>query len=353
MEGIGTMDRLEALVADTKGRTRTHRHPPEPVGAESGALVAAGASALGAVSRSCEEGGQSGAGLRLAVVVASLGRPELVAQMQQLIEDQTQRPDLLLFSTVSPADVPATFRESDRVRHVTGPKGLCAQRNTALDHLGDRYDLVVFYDDDFVPARCSLERIRTFFATHPEVVGATGNVIADGISGAGISLAEARRRLCEHEARGFHPNCIVTALDGLYGCNMAYRAGAIGRRRFDERLRLYAWQEDVDFAAGLLPRGRIVKRFAFAGVHQGVKHGRTPGVPLGYSQVVNPMYLARKGTMRKAFAARLVLRNLLANHLRWLKPEPWIDRRGRARGNWIGLADVARGRLTPERIETL
>lgn len=289
----------------------------------------------------------------VAVVVASLGRPELIGQMASLMKEQTSRPEMLLFSVVSDADCPGGLVRSNRLQVIKGRKGLCAQRNSALEWLAGRYDIVVFYDDDFVPSRFSIERIRQFFATHPEVAGATGNVLSDGINSRGISYRKAREILRKHEEENFSPVCIVMGLHGLYGCNMAYRASAIGDLRFDERLKLYAWQEDIDFAARAARRGRIVKTFAFAGVHLGAKIGRTPGTRLGYSQIINPSYLVRKGTMRKSFAARLMIRNVLANHLRSIRPEPWVDRWGRAKGNWIGILDLARGRLTPERIESL
>ncbi|SLJ95884.1 glycosyltransferase family 2 protein [Novosphingobium mathurense] len=289
----------------------------------------------------------------VAVIVASLGRPDLVHQFQDLMARQTSSPDMLLFSVVSAADLPSGLEESTRLRVVRGSKGLCAQRNRALDWLNARFDIVVFYDDDFVPSKFSIEHIRAFFAEHPHVAGATGTVLADGINGAGISYDEALQIVRGHEERGFAPNCIVRELRGLYGCNMAYRTAAIGEHRFDERLRLYAWQEDIDFAASVGRNGRIVQTFAFAGVHRGVKLGRTPGMKLGYSQIVNPSYLVRKGTMSHRFAARLMLRNLAANHLKAFRPEPWVDRAGRVKGNWIGLFDLIRGRLTPERIETL
>jgi hypothetical protein len=291
--------------------------------------------------------------LSVAVVVASLGRPELLDQVRSLMEAQTSKPDMLLFSVTGIADCPARLRPSPRLRVIMGRKGLCAQRNAALDWLGDRYDIIVFYDDDFVPSRYSIERIRAFFAAHPEVAGATGNVLRDGINDAGISFSQAREIVDRHDHRDFSPLCIVMGLRGLYGCNMAYRTAAIGSTRFDERLRLYAWQEDIDFAASVGKRGRMVKTFAFAGVHRGVKIGRTPGKRLGYSQIINPSYLVRKGTMRRTFAARLMVRNFVANHVRSVRPEPWVDRLGRAKGNWIGIFDLLRGRLTPERIESL
>ena len=291
--------------------------------------------------------------LSVAVVVASLGRPQLVAQMHQLMLEQSCPPDVLVFSVVGEGDIPEGYDGRQDLHVLRGSKGLCAQRNRALDWLADDYDLIVFYDDDFVPSRDSVDRIKRFFAAHPEVVGATGNVIRDGIKGPGISFELARDLIAGHEKKDFSPNCIVTSLEGLYGCNMVYRASAIGSCRFDERLRLYGWQEDVDFAASLSSRGRIVKTFAFSGVHQGVKYGRTSGVRLGYSQVVNPLYLVRKGTMSRSFAARLIVRNVLANHLKAFKPEPWIDRAGRMKGNWIAFRDLMLGRLMPERIEVL
>ncbi|CCA94059.1 glycosyltransferase family 2 protein [Novosphingobium sp. PP1Y] len=289
----------------------------------------------------------------VAVVVASLGRPDLIRQFQILMERQTSSPDILMFSVVSAADLPPGLEESTRLRVIRGSKGLCAQRNRALDWLKARFDIIVFYDDDFVPSKFSIQNIRAFFAEHPQVAGATGKVLADGINGAGISFGEAMQIVRAHEKRRFAPNCIVRGLRGLYGCNMAYRTTAIGEHRFDERLRLYAWQEDIDFAASVGTNGRLVQTFAFSGVHRGVKLGRTPGLKLGYSQIINPSYLVRKGTMSRRFAARLMLRNLAANHLKALRPEPWVDRAGRMKGNWIGLFDLIRGNLTPERIETL
>ena len=131
---------------------------------------------------------------------------------------------------------------------------------------------------------------------------------------------------------------------------MAARMPAAAEVGFDERLPLYSWQEDRDFSRRLSRRGRIVRSHLLTGVHLGVTKGRSPGLRLGYSQVANPLYLLRKGTMRPFETASLVARNVAANAVRVFKPEPWIDRAGRLRGNMLALADAARGRITPERI---
>ena len=129
---------------------------------------------------------------------------------------------------------------------------------------------------------------------------------------------------------------------------MAFRMSAIGNLRFDENLPLYGWQEDVDFAARASVHGRVVRTTAFAGVHRGVNKGRSPGKALGFSQIINPAYLVRKGTMRPKKALTLIVKNVLANHAKCLWPEPFIDRRGRLLGNWLGLLHLLQGKTDPK-----
>ena len=106
----------------------------------------------------------------------------------------------------------------------------------------------------------------------------------------------------------------------------------------------------MDFGSRLLGRGMVAFTNAFAGVHQGVKSGRTSGVRLGYSQIANPIYLYRKGTLRLRTALRRMTNNVGMNVLRALYPEPWVDRAGRLRGNAKAFLDLMRGTLDPGRI---
>jgi Glycosyl transferase family 2 len=291
--------------------------------------------------------------LRVAVILASTGRPDNLATAIKHFQNQSVKPDSILLSVVTEQDVPQSAATLNGVTWVAGPRGLPAQRNTGLRSVGECVDIIAFFDDDYVPSRFCIERVAKFFAAHPDVVGANGFLVDDGINSPGISVSKAEAMLQDYDERPAPGLSIIKDQFGLYGCNMAYRAAALDGIWFDERLKLYGWQEDIDFAAQLLNRGRIVKTDAFAGVHQGVKGGRTSGVRLGYSQVSNPLYLARKGTMKRSYALKILAQNILANHVRSLNPEPWVDRIGRVKGNWIGIFDVLRGRLTPERIETL
>lgn len=291
--------------------------------------------------------------LRLVVVVASLGRPDTLAELLHCLRQQSQPPEQIILSVTSEADLPPSSVIDEGVTVLIGPKGSCAQRNLGIAHVSDDCDILLFCDDDYVPSRYMAERVRAFFAANADVAGASGRLLADGIHGAGISASLAECIISAYDGGGAPAMIPRKDRFGLYGCNMAFRRQAIGPIRFDERLPLYGWQEDIDFSAQIARHGRIVSTHAFAGVHRGVKAGRSSGVRVGYSQVVNPVYLSRKGTMRTKYAARIILRNVASNLCRMVNPEPWVDRWGRVRGNWIGFVDLVRGRITPERIVEL
>jgi len=294
--------------------------------------------------------------LQVAVIIASTGRPGCVADVIRDLHRQTQPPSRIIISVASERDLPPAAA-LDGTEVVISSRGAATQRNAGLNHLASTgsygSDVVVFFDDDFVPSRHAIAGLGRVFADHPDVVGATGVVLADGIKTPGIPYSCAETIVSAHDRKATQAPATVSDAPDLYGCNMAYRLSAITDLRFDERLKLYAWQEDVDFSMRVGTRGRLVKTDAFVGVHLGIKSGRTSGVRFGYSQVQNPIYLWRKGTMPTAKAWRLMARNLVTNHARALWPEPWVDRFGRVRGNWMGFADVLRGRLTPERIEDI
>jgi hypothetical protein len=293
---------------------------------------------------------QSAARPRMAVIVATMGRPAQVGALLARLARQWREPDLIVLSAPDASHLPAACGDP-RQRRVFGPPGLCAQRNRALDALAGGADIVTFFDDDFVPADDYLLELEAAFADHPDWRVAMGHVLLDGAVGPGVSQHEAELAL--EAARRAPPAPREEIHPGAYGCNMSARAQAIGAARFDERLALYGWQEDIDFSARAGRGGRIVLTTRLLGVHLGVKSGRVSGLRFGYSQIANPVYLTRKGTMPAPFAARLMARNVAANLARALRPEPFVDRRGRLKGNLVAALDVLRGRITPERILNL
>jgi hypothetical protein len=287
---------------------------------------------------------------RIAIVIASTGRPVELGRWIDHVRRQTVQPTALVFAVAKPADLPCQKDIQETATVVICTPGSCHQRNAGVAAVMGLSDIIAFFDDDYVPSSYCLEGIDNFFRTHSDVVAANGTLLADGINSPGISYEEAKELIARHDNFPQTDGVVVHELKGLYGCNMVFRANAIGEERFDEQLPLYAWQEDIDFAARVGKRGRIVKTNAFHGVHQGVKGARPSGTRLGYSQVVNPIYLARKGTLPVNDATKLILKNIFKNHTKSLFPEPWIDRRGRCRGNWLALFDVLLGRDHPKNI---
>lgn len=286
--------------------------------------------------------------VRVFVIVATVGRADLLPRTVAQLSQQTRRPDGIVICAPTAEDVGDLAHMTDLpIEIIFAEKGLPLQRNAGLRHITGRADIVVFFDDDFVPAHNYLEALEEVFNLRPNLVGATGKLIADGIKSAGISFEQGVALVDAH-----NPADIIQerALPALYGCNLCVRMAAAENIWFDEALPLYGWQEDVDFSYQLGRNGILIYTNLLTGVHLGIKGGRTSGKRLGYSQIANPVYLLQKKTIPRRLAWQLMSRNFAANLARSLYPEPYVDRVGRLQGNAVALMDLCIGRLHPERI---
>lgn len=288
--------------------------------------------------------------LRMAVVIATKGRPQALNRLLRWLEHQTLPPSVVVVSATESGDTGGPIATSQPVEYVYGSAGTCRQRNRALDRIGNRADVVVFFDDDFTPAATWLEHCASAFASDSNIVGMSGLVLRDGAQAEEVPWDEAKR-LIAAPADVALPT--LSESTGLYGCNMAYRVSAIRHLRFDERLILYGWLEDKDFSRLIGKAGRLVRCSAMLGVHLGMKSGRVSGRKYGYSQVVNAWYLHKKGILSLREAWSNIGRALLMNGAKSFRPEKHIDRPGRLVGNLIGVGDVVLGRGLPERAAEL
>ncbi|MEL6060812.1 MULTISPECIES: glycosyltransferase family 2 protein [unclassified Methylobacterium] len=290
---------------------------------------------------------------RLFVGIPSAGRKGILSDTLAHLSRQVRRPDKVILCTPDDEDdqTPDFDRALDLI-HIRAPKGSCSQRNAMLDLLKDEAGILLIIDDDFFVHRQYLDAIETIMQARPDIALANGHIIKDGIIGPGIPVAEANRMLDETPADPTRPATVRDKIVG-YGCNMAIRLEHARDVRFDENLPLYGWLEDVDFSHQLSRSGKIVDVSAISGVHLGIKMGRTPGKKFGYSQIVNPIYLIRKGSMKPRHALFLMARNMAMNVTRSVSPEPYLDRRGRLYGNLLGLCDILRGRINPRAVALL
>ncbi|SEG26506.1 glycosyltransferase family 2 protein [Bosea lathyri] len=287
------------------------------------------------------------------IAIATAGRRDVLTQTLGELSRQTRLPDEVFICPAEPADVDreALERLSLKVTIVTSEKGSCHQRNAIIARLaGEKEGLITFFDDDFFPRPDYLAETEALFAQHADIVIASGLVLADGATGPGLSSDEAHAILRAGDRQFDQPE--LHDLHNGYGCNMTVRLAALNRHavRFDEALPLYGWLEDVDFSRQLSGCGRIVGCRRMQGVHLGAKRGRTSGLRFGYSQIANPWHLFRKKTMRADRALIQVARNVGSNVTRVLRPEPWVDRKGRLLGNALAVLDLMRGRISPANI---
>lgn len=287
--------------------------------------------------------------MHLVVGIATTGRPAILSETIAELGKQTRLPHRIVICPAGDCDLPESGfgSVSTSIDVVWAGRGLCCQRNAILEASMDA-DIVVFFDDDFFPAPDYLSACEALFSAHADIAVATGKVVADGISGPGYTPVEAVRRLAGFRAVEGE----ISPTYGAYGCNMAIRMAAVREfgLRFDENLPLYGWQEDIDFSRQLAAYGRVVHASAMRGVHLGHKSGRSSGLRTGYSQIANIWYLKRKGTVSLRFGGRLALRNVLANIVRSVRGDAYVDRLGRLKGNIIAIADLFRGRCHPKRI---
>ena len=292
--------------------------------------------------------------MNIVVGIATSNRAAMLHQMLAHLRLQELPPDSIVICGNKVGDTAGIQDAFPGVDCIQAAAGASSQRNAIIRAAVDA-DVIVFFDDDFFPQPDYLRAIERHMQAHPHTVVATGTVIADGINGPGLSVGDAMAQL----ATDLERHAIWQAVtDGTpyfagYGCNMAIRMAETRRERlfFDEALPLYSWQEDVDLSRRLAVFGDVVKLEAARGVHLGVKSGRGSGVKLGYSQVANPLYLvSKKRGYPFGRALSHIGKNVAKNILRSPWPEPYVDRRGRLRGNLVAVWDLCRGRMSPERI---
>ncbi len=306
---------------------------------------------LGPAGPISRNGVEPDGGFRLVVAIPSTGRASILPETVRMIAEQTRLPDLMVLSLAFPEDLGDLDIEAlpFPVKVVIGRKGATAQRNRVFEECTPE-DIVLMLDDDFLMAPDYLHQTIRVFQEDPEVVLATGMVLADGIRGPGYDHAQGRALLAERNTPDL-PVAIKPAFSG-YGCNFAFRVSVVAAYElwFDEDLPLYSWLEDVDFSRRIAKYGKLVKPGTMRGVHLGTKTGRTPGVRLGYSQIANPVYLKRKGSMTLRHVLEMTTRNTLSNLGHSLRPPAYADFRGRLKGNILAMIDLIKGRIEPNRI---
>jgi hypothetical protein len=302
--------------------------------------------------------------MRAYVIIATKGRAREAQRLIDCLERQTLQPNFVIITGTEERDIEGVnYRPlivSGHGEAIVSPRiGLAAQRNCGIEFLerGGYFApekgqfFCAFFDDDYRLADDWLKRADERLEKGC-IVGLTGQILADGVRTGGLTENQATAFLNGETPPQSHWASGVNERDtgSVYGCNMAFIDTVIRQTRFDENLPLYGWQEDRDYTGMAKKIGRVIYFPNCRGVHLGVKSGRTSGIKLGYSQIANPLYLMKKGTMEYRIGLKFIARALAANTVRSLSDHPFIDYRGQLRGNMRALLDVLLMRSHPSNI---
>jgi GT2 family glycosyltransferase len=284
---------------------------------------------------------------KIAVVIASTQRPDILSKALASILNQSRMPDEIVVSVVSEVDFPGPPFPA-RVRRLLSKPGLTAQRNAGVDALVSRPLFVAFLDDDVILHPNYLRNMEQLFDSKPQAMLVMGHLLANG----NINLDEAYALIESPPDFGTRAGQYYLAQGlGAYGANMCIRFSLLEKERFDERLPLYSVMEDVDMGIRARRHGEVGYYFGSLAVHLRVPVGRISYQALGFSEVMNPMYLACKGTIPKwntilRFVLRIPVMNAI---LACVASSRRYERWQRFIGNMHAVGDIVTCRIEPER----
>ena len=278
-------------------------------------------------------------------VFCSANRPGILHESLLCLTKQTL-PCSIFLSVPSRADVSDLTTQLPGIEIIYGTQGASAQRNRALSKIGGSPEFIAFFDDDVEVEAHYMEELQSTYRQQSGVVMVNGANLAHDIYPAGTLTRELSRQLIEDRLKNglSNENCLPTPTG--YGCRMSFRGSLLGKVQFDERLPLYSFLEDYDFSLACRKFGNIVENPRALSVHIEVASGRTALKKRGYSEVVNPIYIARKNAvgLRRALwgAFWLTIRNG--------RVAAFTSERKRFQGNLVGWRKLLLGEVDPEYI---
>lgn len=293
----------------------------------------------------------------LSVIIASKGRPDMLQGTVDCLMRQTLMPQEIIVAVTGDEDYLPALLSTPRLRLVTSPAGSAIQRNRAISELHPDSTITAFLDDDVELEDGYLAKICAFMEEHPDVAGFSGDPVLDKPRWGGMEREEARQIIQDTVLEIRPPR----EWRELFGCNMTVRSAAVRQEPFDERMVLYAYLEDRDYAARIAQYGRIMSYTPAKLIHFGSRGGRVSEKMMGYAMTMNSTYLFRKGVLNLKEYARLgpgtFAANLLGTFgLRSLGQADILGRETRLlrlQGNVLALRDIILYGIRPEQIVLL
>jgi glycosyltransferase involved in cell wall biosynthesis len=259
--------------------------------------------------------------MRFSVIIATLGRPDVLTRTLDSVAACDPAPDELIVVDGDPERSSEPATASSRpfpVGYMTAPKGLPKQRNAGIDKaLGD---VLVFIDDDVSIPKDTFAVLESIYS-EGSIVGATALIVEPTTQRIGKKHSPMRRLLPGGGPEGTftrygYPRRLVDLeterdISFMHGSFMSVRA-EVGRRvRFDEILPGYALAEDEDFSYRVSQEGRIRFVPSLEVIHAKEGHGSRDARAFGRTVVINRSYLFHKN-FKRTVAARMQFAMLIA-----------------------------------------
>lgn len=205
-------------------------------------------------------------------------------------------------------------------------RGLTKQRNVGVALAKDKYDVIIFLDDDVIPESTFLENLLLTFK-NPEVIGADGlitnecrwfpiidinklpanTMVCDGFYQT-LSLRDRIRKIIGlfpldtqpgitpaygHGKSALPPSNKQYEVDHLMGCMMAYKSSLFNHIGFSTYFEGYGLYEDYDFSLRAGKFGKLITNTAARLEHHHAPSGRPNTYKYGKMVVRNGWYVWR------------------------------------------------------------
>jgi len=286
--------------------------------------------------------------MRVAVLIASYSRPEILSDTLESILKQTHTPDGIHLALCDPSHALDKWHQDSRITVHQTERGQCKQLNTVIKDIADQYDVIAFFDDDTELDPLYLENALHAFS-EKDILSLTGSPIADG----NITREEAIELLAKDKEAQRLPKDYYDNNGHwqLYGCNMMIASSALKQELFDERLPDSGYMNDLDISVRVGRLGRQVCHNGCRMVHLQVPGWRPPGQRFGYAQITIAHYLHHKGIIGYREFFKMIFWNIpTSNIYHWVKGDSQIDRWGRLKGNLLAYQDIIVQNSSPETI---
>jgi|SRR5579885_1639151 len=281
-------------------------------------------------------------------IFCSVNRPEMLHESVLSAVKQTILGPILISVPGREHVLPETLA-LPQATLIISPRGLPAQRNAALNAIKNPDTVIFFFDDDVEIEEHYAERMLMAYACNPNVALMNGTNIARGARPGSLTRQSARELIAQAIA-SLPPAASLERSRTAYGCRMSFPGHLLGKVSFDERLALYGYLEDSEFSLKCERFGKIVTNKLAIMAHIETAAGRVGVFRRGYSEIVNPVYIAwkhRNGNKLRAYCG--AFRRTIRNGLKLHQPAA----RKQLAGNLLGWGNVASGQLTPERVTEL